>query len=211
MELKTKLIVIAFSAVFSSAAVAQMSNQARILGVRLSGSGCSSATASAALTADGQTLSLLFDNYVAEIGVGSKNPQSTQIRMNCNVLVDMSVPFGYQYAISETNYQGFAAMPKSAFGLHRFTQIIPNQAVPTLKEAQLRGPLNSNYNVSVRQKPGREIYSQCNSTNQTVELLSELQLAYLPGTTDRSIAMINLDSIDTGVNSRFKLIWRKCP
>lgn len=181
-----------------------------IKGARLSGTGCNSASASATMTADGQILSILFDNYVAEIGIGSKNPQINQIKLSCTVFVDVNVPAGYQYAITETNYQGFSALPASAYGLHRFTQVIPNQSIPSMREAQLRGPINQNYSVLVRQKPGREIYSTCNNPDQTIQLLSELQLAYLPGTTDRSLAMINLDSIDTGVNSRFKLLWRKC-
>lgn len=181
-----------------------------IRGVRLSGSGCDAATASAATTADGKTLSVLFDNYIAEIGEGSANPQLTSIKKDCRVLIDVDVPFGYQYALNQTEYRGFAAMPKSAFGLHRFTQIIPGAPVASMREAQLYGPLNSNYSVIVATKPGREVYSQCNNKFQTIELFSQLQVAYLPKTADRSIAMINLDSVDTGVNSRFKLIWRKC-
>lgn len=186
------------------------SQNVTIRGVRLSGSGCDAASASAAMTADGSTLSVLFDNYSAEIGEGSQNPQATSLKKDCHVLIDVDVPFGYQYAINQTEYRGFAAMTKSAYGLHRFSQIIPGAPIVSMREAQLTGPLNSNYNVIVATKPGREVYSQCNNKSQTIDLFSQLQIAYLPNTKDRSIAMINLDSVDTGVNSKFKLIWRKC-
>ena len=189
---------------------AVLAQNVTIRGVRLSGSGCDAAAASAVTTADGKTLSVLFDNYIAEIGQGSENPQLTSLKKDCRVLIDVDVPFGYQYALNQTEYRGFAAMPKSAYGLHRFTQIIPGAPIVSMREAQLQGPLNKNYEVIVATKPGREIYSQCNNKFQTIELLSQLQVAYLPGSTDRSIAMLNLDSVDTGVNSRFKLIWRKC-
>ena len=46
-----------------------------IRGVRLSGSGCLNSAANASITPDGQLLSLLFDNYSAEIGIGSQNPE----------------------------------------------------------------------------------------------------------------------------------------
>ncbi|MBY0555160.1 DUF4360 domain-containing protein [bacterium] len=181
-----------------------------IRGVRLTGSGCDAATASASVTSDGQLLSVLFDDYNAQIGIGSTNPQASTLKKDCRVLIDVDVPFGMQYAIERTEYRGFAALPASAYGYHRFTQVIPGQVVPSLREAQLRGPVSGNYEVIVAQKPGRSPFSKCNSPQQTIELLSELSVAYLPGSRDRSMAMINLDSIDTGINSRFKLTWRPC-
>ncbi len=182
-----------------------------VRGVRLTGSGCSESSANATVTPDGQTLAVLFDNYMADIGVGSSNPQATQLKKNCRVLIDVDVPSGMQYAIVRTEYRGFAALPASAYGYHRFTQIIPGVAMPpSMREAQLRGPVGNNYEVAVDQKPGREVYSTCNRPQQTIELATELFVAYLPKTTDRSMAAINLDSVDTGVESRFKLRWRPC-
>ncbi len=181
-----------------------------IRGVRLSGSGCTESSATASITPDGQLLSLLFDNYAAEIGIGSKNPGATSLKKDCRILIDVDVPAGMQYAIEQTEYRGFAALPASAYGYHRFTQVIPNQMVPSLREAQLRGPVSGNYEVKVANKPGRSPYSTCNQAQQTIELLSELSVAYLPNTSNRQMAMINLDSVDTGINSRFKLSWRSC-
>jgi hypothetical protein len=182
-----------------------------IRGARLTGNGCNNSSASAAVTEDGQTLSILFDNYQADIGIGSSNPQALQVNKDCHVLIDVDVPAGYQYAIVRTEYRGFAALPASAYGYHRFTQIIPGVGMPpSMREAQLRGPIASNYEVAVDQKPGREVYSTCNKPQQTIDLLSELFVGFLPKSTGRTMAAINLDSIDTGVQSRFKLRWRPC-
>lgn len=181
-----------------------------IRGVRLTGSGCLNSSANASITPDGQLLSLLFDNYSAEIGIGSQNPNMTQIKKDCRVLIDIDVPFGMQYAIEGTEYRGFAALPASAYGFHRFTQVIANQMPPSMREAQLKGPVSGNYEVKVAQKPGRSPFSTCNKPQQTIELISELMVSYLPNSRDRAMAMINLDSIDTGINSRFKLSWRPC-
>ena len=181
-----------------------------IRGVRLTGSGCQNSTANASITSDGQLLSLLFDNYAAEIGIGSQNPNLMQIKKDCRVLIDIDVPFGMQYAIEGTEYRGFAALPASAYGFHRFTQVIANQMPPSMREAQLKGPVSGNYEVKVAQKPGRSPFSTCNKPQQTIELISELMVSYLPNSRDRAMAMINLDSIDTGINSRFKLSWRPC-
>jgi len=181
-----------------------------IRGVRLSGSGCGPATASAVTTTDGKTLSVIFDNYSVEIGQGSANPQAQTLQKNCRVMVDVDVPAGFQYALEQTDYRGFVAMPASAYGMHRFVQNVPSQPIVSMREAQLRGPLNQNYQVSMKQKPGRYIYSACNAKMQTIDLMSQLMVAYLPNTTDRSIAMINLDTIDTNVASSFQFSWRRC-
>lgn len=180
-----------------------------IRGVRLTGSGCNESNASANVTPDGTYLSVLFDNFKAEIGQGSMNPQLSQLKKQCTVLIDMDVPFGYQYALETTEFRGFAALPASAYGYHRFTQVVPN-GIPNMRETQLRGPIGDNYEAIVRQKPGRSPWSVCNSPQQTVQILAELSLAYLPGSRDRSMAQINLDSVDTGVQSRFKMTWRPC-
>lgn len=178
--------------------------------VRLTGTGCSNADASATATEDGRVLSVLFDNYIVEIGKGSTNPQSTILQKDCRVLIDIDVTPGYQYALESTEYRGFSALPSNAYGMHRFTQIIPGQPIVSVREAQLTGPINQNYHVIQRQKPGRYVFSNCSQSRQTLEIMSQLMVAYRPKTSGRDIAMINLDSVDTGVVSSFNLVWQRC-
>ncbi len=206
-SMKRSLLLIGAVLALSTQALAQ---KVAIRGVRLVGSGCNGAASSALVTPDGQTLSVLFDNYIVEIGHGSSNPQANTLQKDCRVLIDVDVQAGVQYALQQTDYRGFAAMPASAWGLHRFTQVIPNQPVVSMREATIKGPSSGDYAVSVRQKPGRFIYSTCNRKSQTIELLSQLFVSYLPNTNDRSLAMINLDSVDTGLSSSFQLTWRPC-
>lgn len=194
----------------ASASTASFAQSVTVLGVRLAGSGCGPASASAVTTADGKTLSLIFDNYSVEIGNGSANPQSASLQKECRVMIDVDVPAGYQYALEQTDYRGFVALPSSAYGMHRFVQNVPSQPIVSMREAQLRGPLNQNYTVSIKQKPGRYVYSACHAKVQTIDLMSSLMVAYLPNTADRSIAQINLDTIDTNVASSFQLSWRRC-
>ncbi len=181
-----------------------------IRGVRLVGSGCSEATASAIITPDGQTLSVLFDNYSVEIGTGSANPQANTLQKDCRVLIDVDVPPNVQYGLQQADYRGFAAIPAMAWGLHRFTHIVKNQPIASMREAKIMGPTSGNYTATVMQKPGRFAYSTCNQPSQTIELLSQLSVSYLPSARDHQLAMINLDSVDTGVHTTFKLNWRPC-
>lgn len=201
------LIVLTAMVLVSSELFAQ---NMTIEGVRLEGSGCGPATAQAIVTPDGQTLSLLFDEYSAEIGEGSLNPNLRTIKKDCKVYIDVAVPNGVQYAIQQVNYRGFSALPASAHGYHRFTQLITGASIPSMREAQLRGPLVDNYEVIVAQKPGRSPYSVCNNSRQTISLLSELMVSYLPNSRDKAMAQITLDSTDLATSSSFKLVWRSC-
>jgi Domain of unknown function (DUF4360) len=203
------MLIVALASVMILSTLAH-AQSVTIRGVRIVGNGCASTSAEAVSTVDGKTLSILFDNYKVEIGNGSENPQLTSLKNSCRVLIDVDVPQGYQFGLSQTDYRGFAALPASAYGMHRFTHIVPNQIVPSMREAQLVGPIADDYTVTMKQKPGRFVYSPCNNRSQTIELLSELSVAYLPNKSDRSIAQINLDSVDTGVNSSFTLSWRRC-
>lgn len=202
-------MIILLAGILGFTAIAQ-AQSVTIRGVRMAGSGCNDSSAWANTTSDGKTLSVLFDNLKVDIGNGSSNPQATSLKKNCRVFIDVEVPNGFQYGLAQTDYRGFSALPASAYGLHRFTQIIPGQPIVSAREAQLKGPIAKDYTVSVVQKPGRIVFSPCNQRIQTIELLTELQVAYLPNSKDRSIAQINLDSVDTGVNSTFVLSWRKC-
>lgn len=202
-------MIILLAGLLGFTAIAQ-AQSVTIRGVRMAGSGCNDSSAWANTTSDGKTLSVLFDNLKVDIGNGSSNPQATSLKKNCRVFIDVEVPNGFQYGLAQTDYRGFSALPASAYGLHRFTQIIPGQPIVSAREAQLKGPIAKDYTVSVVQKPGRIVFSPCNQRIQTIELLTELQVAYLPNSKDRSIAQINLDSVDTGVNSTFVLSWRKC-
>ncbi len=204
-----KKVLLAFGALLALSAQSYAQSVA-IRGVRLVGSGCSNSTASAITTSDGQTLSVLFDHYSVEIGQGSANPAATSLQKDCHVLIDVDVPPNMQFGLQQTDYRGFAAIPASAWGFHRFTQIVPNQAVPSAREATIKGPTSGDYAVTVMQKPGRFVYTTCNRPSQTIDLLSQLAVNYYPNTIDRSLATINLDSVDTGVHSSFKLSWRRC-
>jgi hypothetical protein len=208
--MKKMLVLMALTTVSTLAFTFASAQSVTIRGVRLTGSGCGPATATAVTTADGKTMSVIFDNYAVEIGNGSSNPQARSLQKDCRVMIDVDVPAGFQYALEQTDYRGFVALPASAMGMHRFTQNVPSQPIVSMREAQLKGPINQNYSVSIKQKPGRYIYSACNTKVQTIDLMSQIMVAYLPNTTDRSIAMINLDTIDTNVASSFQFSWRRC-
>jgi Domain of unknown function (DUF4360) len=72
------------------------------------GSGCPSGTVSTALSPDKTALSVLFDGYKVEAGVGKT---LTDSRKECSIAIPFFVPLGYQVAIVGADYRGFNDLP----------------------------------------------------------------------------------------------------
>lgn len=72
-----------------------------IVDADIGGSGCPQGSARAVLSADKRTLSIIFDEYVAE------NDEYA----SCNIAVSLSVPAGFTVALVDIDYRGYASVP----------------------------------------------------------------------------------------------------
>ena len=81
----------ALSAALGSGAMAQAVNQVRLGVPSYNGTGCPLGTVSATLTADAQSLSLLFGAFQVESG---GNTGRTVDRKACNIAIPVQVPQG---------------------------------------------------------------------------------------------------------------------
>lgn len=185
-------------------------NRANINNVTISGSGCEESTASAMISPDMKDLSLLFDNLSVEIGNGSPNGKITTLQKNCRVDIDIDVPRGWQYAFKSVDYRGFVALPSSAWGFHRLATMSANSIVPSLKEVTHRGPLNEEYTFHVESRPDRYVWSTCISGSHKMIFYSQLGVSFYPKFSDRSNAIVSLDSKDFSMRQSVGVVWRQC-
>lgn len=72
-----------------------------IISAEIGGSGCPMGTARAVLSEDKRTLSIIFDQYMA---------QDDQY-VSCNIAVSLSVQAGYTVALVDIDYRGYASVP----------------------------------------------------------------------------------------------------
>jgi hypothetical protein len=75
------------------------------------GNGCPAGTASAVVSPDGKSLSIIFDQFTTEAGQGSGR---TMDRKSCNIAVPVHVPNGYSISILSVDYRGFVSLPQGA-------------------------------------------------------------------------------------------------
>lgn len=110
--MKNLLIGILLSLIFVQTAVFAQSNLE--LGYPgYAGSGCPVGSASVTLSPDNTSLSLLFDNYVAQAGAATGLSMD---RKNCNISIPVLVPSGYSVSIITVDYRGFTSIPIGGSG-----------------------------------------------------------------------------------------------
>ena len=76
---------------------------------RYAGPGCPAGTASFALTEDGQSISILFDQFIGQITPGMRG-----LTMSCQVVVPVNVTPGYSLDTTLIYYSGFIDLPQNA-------------------------------------------------------------------------------------------------
>src|SRR4051812_18628969 len=72
------------------------------------GNGCPQGTASAVLSPDRKSLSILFDQFQAEAG---RTTGQTVDRKSCNLAIPVHIPQGVSIALFKIDYRGFNSLP----------------------------------------------------------------------------------------------------
>lgn len=183
---------------------------AAIRNVSLSGAGCPQSSAQVSFSPDFKDLSILFDNYYLEAGKGTANPNDVVLEKPCKVDIDMYVPQGWQFAFESVDYRGFAALPPSVLGFHRFTFVMPNSPVSSVQDARMRGPFNSNYYFRAAVRKERLVYSPCGQQDIRMTLHSTLGIQFPNRGGNYPFAQLALDSSDMSIQQALQMTWRRC-
>lgn len=72
------------------------------------GSGCPDRSASVTVSPDGQELSILFDDFIADAG------KRRESRKSCNLSIPIEVPQGFQISLYDADYRGYIAPATTA-------------------------------------------------------------------------------------------------
>lgn len=204
------LLFFVFASLLSNIAKADVPSQVQIVNVDVRGPGCKAEETAVSISPDYKELSLLFDNHSIEMGKGSINPSLTSIKKDCQIVVDILVPPGWQFGFNSIDYRGFADIPASAWGFQRISYVPKNERISSMREVTLKGPYSDNYTQTITQKPDRIAWTKCQEGIQQIVLYSQIGLTYLRGATDRSIAMMSIDTTDTAISQDLAFEWRRC-
>jgi len=168
------------------------------------GTGCPNGSASVALAPDQQSISILFDSYVAEAGGTTR---AAFDRKNCNIAIPVHVPQGFSVAVVGIDYRGFTGLPAGAraqLAVDYFLSTNPN-GFHTQKT--FLGPVTDNYVKSDSLGLQSVVWTACGADTN---LRANTSLLVMSNSRHEE-SMATVDSADISSGLIYQLQWRTCP
>lgn len=169
------------------------------------GSGCPAGTVRVAPSMDGQTVSILFDEYAA-----ATTPSTNRDRKACNVAVPVSILPGISIGIFQVDFRGYAFVPpvERAFVEFQANYFFAGATGPTYKKTWAT---RSDEDLFLSNKLGVSavVWSPCGQSANF--RINTALMAYKPKLSDED-AQIAIDSTDITVERgfRFFVTFRVC-
>jgi hypothetical protein len=178
-----------------------------IMNLNFAGSGCNPEDSDAALydaNLDGlpEQFVVYFSNYVAQQGPGLTIAER---RKNCNIGVQLHLPYGYQFSIANVRYLGYAEIPYGVRGRQKSTYEFPFYSNAVTMQTLLHGPFSGNYSRQDNLGITSIVWSPC-GMNAPLNIRTQVALegSMYP------MAMLTTDQIDGRVQQVYGLTWRAC-
>ncbi len=188
--------------------------RAEVVNVQMDGSGCDASNARAIFTQDVTTLSVLYDNFIAEIGKGTAQPKAKSAEKKCTVLIDVVATPGWSFNIASVEYRGFIEAPDKTTLAYQLASIESNGlATIGFEQALIKGPYINNHSLVVKNKNlGLLKNSMCDGSPQRLRVKTLIGVRNLLAAIGfmRPKVSIGVDSADGQINQRFVFNWKKC-
>lgn len=188
--------------------------RAEVVNVQMDGSGCDAGNARAIFTQDVTTLSVLYDNFIAEIGKGTAQPKAKSAEKKCTVLIDVVATPGWSFNIASVEYRGFIEAPDKTTLAYQLASIESNGlATIGFEQILIKGPYINNHSIVVKNKNlGILKNSMCDGSPQRLRVKTLIGVRNLLAAIGfmRPKVSIGVDSADGQINQRFVFNWKKC-
>ena len=184
-----------------------IASQAQAKGLRLGspeygGTGCPAGSASAVLSPAEDTLSILFDSYVAEAG-GETGRRFD--RKSCAIGIPVHVPQGYSVAVFGVDYRGANIIP--AGGMNRFNVEYFWAGVrgPSISRT-FTGPSNKDFTLTDNLIASTLVWAPCGKS-VTLRINSSM-MTQSNRYGDQAMGIVDTTDISSGLV--YHLQWRRC-
>jgi hypothetical protein len=168
------------------------------------GAGCAPGTTALNISPDRLAMTVIFDSYFVEGGTQSA-ARREEVLTPCLMNIRMHVPAGWQFAIHQVTYRGFASLDANTWG--RQSSTYKWAAMPDFEPlAFMRfiGPYNGDY---VNTSPAQGIrFSQCRPrvpSSQVLTIRSHVGVKGVRG-------YMTVDSFDHEIKEQYHITWRPC-
>ncbi|TNF04056.1 MAG: DUF4360 domain-containing protein [Deltaproteobacteria bacterium] len=166
------------------------------------GSGCPQGSASAILSPDGKSLSILFDEFMVEAGGATRK---TVARKTCNIAIPVHVPQGFSVSIVDIDYRGFNSLPSGASSQFTAEYFFAGQRGPRYAKS-FRGALDDEFLIQNRLGLQALVWSKCGAD---VNLRVNASMMVRTNRYKQD-ALAMVDSADVQAGIRYQLQWKRC-
>ena len=201
---KALLVTSALLIAASQAAVAAPNvSQVKIQNVGYAGNGCPAGSASVVLAADKQSVSVMFDQYIAEAGGPG---QRTFDRKKCDIAFGLKVPSGVSVSLIDADYRGFTDLPSGAKATFTRDYFFAGTTGPSLTKTW-NGSRSQDYLIRDRLGVFANVWSACGA-----DVILRSKTAATVRTQRGREALNMVDSVDLKTRTlyRYNFRYRAC-
>ena len=187
-----------------SAADGPSGHEVQIVGFQYSGSGCPGGTSRGVISDDATTMTIGYDKFIAQSG---PNINPSENRKNCNLIVKLRYPQGWQVSIFSTAFRGYANIYKKGKGVCKATYWFSGETEQGSKTLTIYGPQEKNYLLSDSTPLDTVVWSRCGNQG-LLNINSEVRVVPL-GTRDPNL--MTVDTTDLKFKQLVYFQWKRCP
>lgn len=166
------------------------------------GNGCPAGTASATLSPDGSSLSIIFDEFLTEAGPAVGR---TINRKSCNIAVPVHVPNGYSISVLAVDYRGYVGLPRSASARLQAEYFFAGMRGPRFSRDFI-GATDRDYTFSNELGVESLVWSPCGA-----DVNLRVNASMMVRNTNRSLdAIATVDSADINAGLIYHIQTRRC-
>ena len=198
-----KFLVMAALMLVSAVGYAQAPGGMKIQYAQANGSGCPAGSAFIDVSPDQQVFTAIFSQFQASIG---PNVNPVERNKYCAMVVNVTVPPGWQYSVFKTRYEGWYDLERNV-ELRQTSKYWFQGNSPITKTSTFRGPSAGTFNFE--DQVGVTSWSPCGGTRNMI-INANLVLSNSRETSKSGIA--GIDSIEGAVDLKYHYFiqYRQC-
>ena len=201
------LASLAATAVPAAAAPAPPRDDKMIIDVvAANGSGCPWGTAQVTPSLDNTAFTVTYSQFTAQVGPDAK---PTDFRKNCQLALNVHVPQGYTYAISGTDYRGFAHLEAGASGSETAFYYFQGEPQTTRIQHNFAGYADGVWQRTDAVGISSLSYLRCGE-QRYLNVNTELRVSGGWSNTRRTTSFLTMDSTDGRIDTVYHVAWKKC-
>jgi hypothetical protein len=166
------------------------------------GNGCPAGSASAVLSPDRKSLSILFDEFAVEAG---GRYGRTLARKSCNLAIPVRVPNGLSVSIIDIDYRGYNYLPRGANATFNAEYFFAGRRGPRYRKV-FRGYTDAEYHIENPIAVASMVWSRC---GEDVNLRVNASMR-VRNRNRREEAVSTVDSADFRAGIIYRLAFRRC-